>query len=473
MNKEVTVNHPERAQEWRNVPYDQLEVGQSCVITRRVTENDFYVFAQVSGNLNPMHLAGYDGDGDGAPEAVAPSMWLGALISSALGNVLPGPGTLYHAQDLEFLGRAKIGDTVEVCVTVQDKKPDRVVVLDTTVKRVSDEELLVRGQATVIAPEKQLVFEDIEAPSLRLDRHEHFERLFERCDEMPALRVSVAAPDDENSLGGALLAAQREFIVPILVGDEEKIREVAREIGESLEDVEIVNEPDDERAAAAAVALVHAGRADAVMKGHLHTDQLLRHVIKSDGGLRTHRRLSHVFIMDTPGLNRLLFVSDAAINIQPTLSEKVDITQNAIDVARALGVEVPKVAVLSAVETVNPKIPGTLDAAALAKMSERGQIKHGKVDGPLAMDNAIDLGAARTKGINSMVAGQADILIVPNLEAGNMLAKELTYVAMASAAGLVVGAKVPVIVNSRADDEMSRLASCAVALMYHAEFGRT
>ncbi|MEO1481201.1 MAG: bifunctional enoyl-CoA hydratase/phosphate acetyltransferase [Myxococcota bacterium] len=458
--------------EWRNVPYDELEVGQTASLTRVVTENDFYVFAQASGNMNPLHLADYDGDGDGETEAVAPSMWIGALISSALGNVLPGPGTLYREQHLEFLGRARIGDRLSIRVEVTEKRPERVVVLDTEVRNAESGAVLARGPATVTAPERKLVFEDIEAPELRVDRHVHFERLFEWCDAMPALRVAVAAPEDENSLGGALLAAKREFIVPILVGDEDKIRKVAAEMGEDLSGCEVVNVPEHDAAAAQAVALVHAGRARAVMKGHLHTDQLLRHVIKKDGGLRAGRRLSHVFIMDTPGLNRLLFVSDAAINIQPNLEEKVDITQNAIDVALALRVEEPKVAVLSAVETVNPKIPGTLDAAALAKMSERGQIKHGKVDGPLAMDNAIDVGAARTKGINSLVAGHADILIVPNLEAGNMLAKELTFVAMASAAGLVVGAQVPVIVNSRADSEMCRLASCAVALLYNARFGR-
>lgn len=459
------------AREWHNIPYHELEVGQAATLTRVVTENDFYVFARASGNMNPMHLADYDGDGDGSPEAVAPSMWVGALISAALGNVLPGPGTLYKKQDLEFLGRARVGDRLEIRVEVKEKRPERVVVLDTQVRRIRDGSLLVHGDAVVLAPERKLIFEDIETPTLRVDRHVHFERLFEWCDDMPAMNVAVAAPEDENSLGGALLAAQREFIVPILVGDEKKIRAVAEELDEDLSGIEIINEPDHDRAAAESVALVHVGRARAVMKGHLHTDQLLRHVIKRDGGLRAGRRLSHVFIMDTPGLNRLLFVSDAAINIQPDLEEKVDITQNAIDVARALRVEEPKVAVLSAVETVNPKIPGTLDAAALAKMSERGQIKHGRVDGPLAMDNAIDVGAARTKGINSLVAGHADILIVPNLEAGNMLAKELTFVAMASAAGLVVGAKVPVIVNSRADSEMCRLASCAVALLYSDRFG--
>lgn len=224
--------------------------------------------------------------------------------------------------------------------------------------------------------------------------------------------------------------------------------------------------PSHDEAAAKAVALVHENRVRGIMKGHLHTDVLVRHVLKRDGGLRTARRLSHVFVMDVPGLDHLLFVTDAAINITPDLDAKVDITQNAINLARAIGVETPKVGILSAVETVNSKIPSTLDAAILSKMAERGQIVGGDVDGPLAMDNAIDVDAAKTKGIKSRVAGKADILVVPNLEAGNMLAKELTFVAHAEAGGIVIGAQCPIVLTSRADDDKSRLASCAVAALY-------
>ena len=220
-------------------------------------------------------------------------------------------------------------------------------------------------------------------------------------------------------------------------------------------------------AAARAVELFHEGRAQAIMKGHLHTGQLLQHIVKSDGGLRTSSRISHVFVMDVPGLDHLLMVTDAAINIAPTLEEKVDIAQNAIDLAISIGIEVPKVGVLSAVETVNPKIPSTIDAAVLSKMADRGQIRGGIVDGPLAMDNAVDVEAAKTKGIKSLVAGHADILLAPNMEAGNMLAKELSFIAHAEAAGLVMGARCPIILNSRADDDKARLASCAVAALFH------
>jgi len=216
------------------------------------------------------------------------------------------------------------------------------------------------------------------------------------------------------------------------------------------------------------VALIHEGRAQALMKGHLHTDQLLHAILKKDGGLRTNRRLSHVFVMDVPGHDHLLFVTDAAINIVPDLDCKVSICQNAIDLALSLGIDLPKVGVLSAVETVTPSIPSTLDAAVLSKMADRGQITGGLVDGPLAMDNALDLRAARTKGITGLVAGHADILLAPNLEAGNMIAKELTYLAHAEAAGVVMGAQVPVILTSRSDDDKARLASCAVAALYAA-----
>jgi phosphate butyryltransferase len=240
--------------------------------------------------------------------------------------------------------------------------------------------------------------------------------------------------------------------------------------GFAIEDV-----PNPDAAAARAVELVHQGRAAAIMKGYLHTDELLRHVVKSQGGLRTLRRISHVFVMDAPALPGLLLVTDAVINIAPTLEDKVDIVQSAIELAIALGIVQPKVGILSAVETVNPKIPSTLDAAILSKMAERGQIRGGVVDGPLAMDNAVSLTSARTKGVVSAVAGRADVLVVPNVESGNILAKELTYAAQAEGAGIVLGAKVPVMLTSRADDERSRLFSCAVAVLYAAwrETGRT
>jgi phosphate butyryltransferase len=276
----------------------------------------------------------------------------------------------------------------------------------------------------------------------------------------------VVCPEDQNSLGGAVLSAERGLIHPVLIGDPQRIQAAAEKLGADISLWTMIAETDHRAAAERAVAMVNAGEAGAIMKGAIHSDELLSAVIKKQGGLRTHRRISHVFAMDVPTLPEILFISDAAINIAPDLLTKVDIVQNSIDLAHACGLEQPKVGVLSAVETINPNIPSTLDAAILSKMAERGQIRGALVDGPLAMDNAIDMEAARTKSIASFVAGRANVLIVPNLEAGNMLAKELTFVARAEAAGLVVGAKVPVILTSRADNDRARLTSCAIALLY-------
>ncbi|MEE4118074.1 MAG: bifunctional enoyl-CoA hydratase/phosphate acetyltransferase [Paracoccaceae bacterium] len=450
-----------------NVPLDQLRPGMTAETRRVCLADDFYVFANASGNLNPLHLPREDGDGDGIPEAVAPSMWVAALISSVLGNQLPGPGTLYCAQSLRFVGRAHAGDELIATVTVTEIGDDGIVTLATRVSH-TDGTPVVEGEAEVKAPLKPQTFHADDIPGLTVQRHAHFDALIERSEPLDPIPTAVVAPEGPNSLGGALLGRDHTLITPILVGDATAIRAAADEMGADIAGLEIVHEPDHAAAARRAVALVHEGRARALMKGRLHTDVLLSAIVKRDGGLRTARRLSHVFVMDVPGLPHLLMISDAAINITPDLETKVDITQNAIDLAHALGIAEPKVGILSAVETVNPRIPSTLDAAALAKMSERGQITGALVDGPLAMDNAIDLAAARTKGITSAVAGRAEILIVPNLESGNMLAKELTFVAHAEAGGVVIGAQVPIILTSRADDDKARLASCAIAALYAA-----
>lgn len=446
-----------------NKLYDELNVGDCASVKRVCTAKDLFVFAHASGNLNPLHIPHENNDESG--EAIAPSMWIGALVSSVLGNVLPGPGTLYKSQSFRFLDRAHVGDELTITVTVTEKQPNALVLLDTKVTGRGGE-TVAEGVAEVLAPLQKVRVEDGDVPEIVVQRHQHFDNYIRACDGLEPLVTAVVAPEDKSSLGGALLAAAHGLIRPILIGAEATIRKAAKETGADLAGLEIIDVPDHSAAAAKAVALVHAGSARAVMKGHLHTSDLLHHVLKRDGGLRTSRRMSHAFLMDVPGLDHVLIVSDAAINIAPNLETKVDITQNAIDVARALGIEVPKVGVLSAVETVNPQIPSTIDAAALSKMSDRGQIKGGIVDGPLAMDNAMDADAAKTKGVTSLVAGKAEVLIVPNLEAGNMLAKELAFVAGADAAGLALGASVPIILTSRADGEKARLASCAIAVLY-------
>ncbi|MEP2705793.1 MAG: bifunctional enoyl-CoA hydratase/phosphate acetyltransferase [Roseibium sp.] len=449
-----------------NKTYDQISIGDTAEIVRECSSNDLLVFAHASGNLNPIHLPDTDWTGDGQiDKPVAPGMWVGTLASAVLGNILPGPGTVYKAQSFRFLGRAAVGDKLHVKVTVTEKKSNNIVVLDLSVTR-GDGFCLVDGVAEVIAPIETIEFDADDLPAILVQRHRHFNRMIELAKTLPALPTAVVAPDDPNSLEGALKAAREGLIEPILIGAMSRIETAAMKLDEDLNGCNIIDIEDEIEAAGHAVELVHSGRVKAIMKGHLHSDHLLHHIVKRDGGLRTGRRISHVFVMDIPGRKTPVLISDAAINIAPDLKTKVDITQNAIDAARSLGLETPRVGILSAIETVNPAIPSSLDAAILSKMAERGQIKGAVVDGPLAMDNAIDVQAARTKGITSLVAGHAEVLIVPNLESGNMLAKELTFIAHAEAAGLVIGAKVPVMLTSRADDTRARLASCALALLY-------
>jgi len=292
-----------------------------------------------------------------------------------------------------------------------------------------------------------------------------YEQLMNRCRGLEPVPTAVAYPCEETALAGAIDAGTQGLIVPILVGPAATIREIAKAKGIDLGSTEIVDVSGSQASAAKAVALVREGKAELLMKGSLHSDEVLSAVIARETGLRTGRRLSHVFLMDVPSYHKVLLITDAAINIAPTLEDKVDICQNAIDLARTFGVERPKVAILAAVETVNSKMPATLDAAALCKMAERGQIKGGLLDGPLAFDNAISREAARMKGITSEVAGDPDILLAPDLEAGNMMAKQLSFLANADSAGLVLGARVPVILTSRADSLRSRIASCAVAVL--------
>ena len=292
-----------------------------------------------------------------------------------------------------------------------------------------------------------------------------YEHLLERCEKLDAVRTAVVHPCESTALTGAIEAAEKGLIVPILIGPRAKIEATAQVVGIDISHFQIVDVPHSHASAVKAVELLREAKAELLMKGSLHTDELMAAVVSRDGGLRTGRRISHVFVMDVPTYHKVLIVTDGAINIAPTLEDKVDICQNAIDLAISLGRQKPKVAILAAVETVTSKMPATIDAAALCKMVERGQITGGILDGPLAFDNAISKEAAETKHIHSDVAGDPDILVAPDLEAGNILAKQLTFLANADSAGLVLGAKVPIILTSRADSVRSRIASCAVAML--------
>ncbi len=448
----------------RNKTWAELKVGDSASIERSCSVQDLFLFAHVSGNVNPLMLPSAEGSPD-KTEPVAPSMWVGSLVSAVLGNLLPGPGTLYRAQDLHFLRRVHVGDKVRVTVVCREKREEPIAVFDTKIEDLSGH-VVCEGAAEIEAPTVTQVTEARDLPALIVDTVDHFGKLIALAAKMPPLKTAVVCPEDHNSLSGALLSARNGLIEPILIGDPGRIQAAAKALEADISPFALVAVSDPHAAAARAVAMVLEGKANAIMKGAIHSDALLAEVVKKDGGLRTHVRISHVFAMDVPTLDEILYISDAAINIAPDLMTKVDIVQNAVDLARACGLDRPRVGILSAVETINPAIASTLDAAVLSKMAERGQIRGADVDGPLAMDNAIDLEAARTKGIASLVAGRANVLIVPNLEAGNMLAKELTFVARAEAAGLVLGARAPVMLTSRADNDRARLASCALAQLY-------
>jgi len=462
------IAHLSRANEGRgmieNRIYDEISVGDAASIQRTISQQDIQLFAIASGDMNPTHLEDDVARDCGLSAATAHGMWSAGLISAVLGVKFPGPGTVYASQNLRFHAPARVGDTLTATVTATAKDDaTRGVTFACSVMTASGT-LLVSGEAQVIAPARKISRQLTSLPELLFeDKAARYQRLIGLAKGLEPIPMAVVHPCDAESLGGALQARDAGLIVPVLVGPQEKIRSVAAAEGFTLDGATIVDAAHSHEAAALAVRMAREGQVLALMKGSLHTDELMSEVVKRDGGLRTNRRISHVFLMDLPTYSSRLLITDAAINIEPTLEEKADIVQNAIDMAIMLGTETPKVAILAAVETVHPKMRSTTDAAALCKMADRGQIRGGLLDGPLAFDNAVSLAAARTKGIRSEVAGRAEILLVPDLESGNMIAKQLEYLAHAVAAGIVLGARVPIVLTSRADNAKTRAASCAIA----------
>jgi phosphotransacetylase/acyl dehydratase len=448
-----------------NRTFDEIAIGESASLSRTVTQEDIDLFAVVSGDVNPAHMDPAYAETDMFHKVIAHGMLGAGLISSVLGTKLPGPGTIYLGQDLRFLRPVSIGDTITATLRVTVKHPEKGDLLLDCSCTNQEGKVVISGIAHVRAPTEKVRRPRVELPDVRLSRHERFRALLAASAGQEPLATAVAHPCDANAIGAAVEAAHGGLINPILVGPKAKILKAAEAAKVDISAFRIVDTPHSDAAAAAAVALVQRGEAALLMKGSLHTDELLHAVLAPEAGLRTKRRLSHVYLMDVPSYPRPLLLTDAAVNIAPDLEAKRDIIQNAIDLAHVMGIECPKVAVLSAIETINPKLRSTLDAAALCKMADRGQITGGLVDGPLAFDNAVSPAAAAEKGIISKVAGLADILVVPDLEAGNMLAKQLTFLAGADAAGVVLGARVPIILTSRADAERTRMASCAVAVL--------
>ena len=448
-----------------NQTFDEIAVGDHASLVRTLALRDIELFAAMSGDVNPAHMDPAFAADDQFHKVIAHGMWGGALISTVLGTQLPGPGTIYLGQNLRFRRPVALGDTITVTVTAKEKQADKgIVVFDCRCTDQNGMEV-ISGVAEVMAPTTKVRRPRIELPEVSIQHHEHYRVLLARCEGLPPVRTAVIHPCDATSLAAAVEAAEAGLIEPVLVGPEVKIRKAAERAGFDIARFQLIDTPHSHAAAAMGAAMASRGEVAALMKGALHTDELMSAVLAADAKLRTERRVSHVYLMDVPAYPRPLLISDAAINIDPTLEEKADICQNAIDVAHVIGIAEPKVAILSAVETVNPKLRSTIDAAALCKMAQRGQITGGVLDGPLAFDNAINLKAAADKGIVSAVAGIADILIVPDIESGNMLAKQLTFMAGADSAGIVVGARVPIILTSRSDSTRTRIASCAIAVL--------
>ncbi len=448
--------------------YDEINIGDTASIKRTLTQRDIQLFAIVTGDMNPAHLDEAYAKTDIFQQIVGHGMWTGSMFSTLLGMQLPGLGTIYLSQTLNFLAPVHIGDEITATVTVssKDDKHKRIT-LETLCINTRGEKIL-EGVAIVLPPKVKTEWTAKPLPEVQIKNgdHDYEQWLLNKAKALKPLKTAVVHPVDALSLQGAVEAAQAGIIEPVLVGPEDKIRDIAKAASIDIGKYKIFPTPHSHAAAAAAVDMARRGEVESLMKGKIHTDELMEAVVNKEAGLRTDRRISHVFMLDVPSYHKPLFLTDAAISIMPTMMEKKDIIQNAADLFHALGLGTPKVAILAAVETVNEKMPATLDATALCKMSERGQITGAIVDGPLAFDNAISKESADIKGIVSQVAGDADILVVPDIESGNMLYKELRYFSGVQGIGIVLGAKVPIILTSRTSDAQNRVVSAALALLY-------
>lgn len=446
----------------KNHTFASMRIGDQASLTRTVGVNDISMVAALSGDVSPASLEPIFA-GAARGHSAAHGSWTAAMVAAVLGTRLPGPGTIQLEQDFRFLVPAMPGDTITATVRVTEKRDEgRIVSLDAICTNQRGERVL-EGTATVIAPETDMTLPAAPAPQAVLLPASRYIPFIKEARSLPPIRAAIVHPCSRAAILGAIEVRDEGLLDPLLIGPEAKIRAAADEAGVSLDGIDVEGTEHSHAAAARAVELAVSRRVDVLVKGSLHTDELLSAVVARDSGLRTARRISHAYVMDVPAYGKPVIVTDAAINIAPTLDHKRDIAQNAIDLMHLLSVDQPRVAILAAAETVNAAMPATLDAAALTVMAARGQITGGLVDGPLGFDNAISPEAAQTKGIISAVAGQADILLVPDLEAGNMLAKQLIYFAGATAAGLVLGARVPIVLTSRADPLSARIASAALA----------
>ncbi|OGA28324.1 MAG: enoyl-CoA hydratase, partial [Betaproteobacteria bacterium RIFCSPLOWO2_02_FULL_68_150] len=444
---------------------DEIQVGDQSVLTRTLRPEDIQLFAIMSGDVNPAHVDPEYAHSSMFHEVIAHGMWGGALISTVLGTEFPGPGTIYISQTLKFSRPVKVGDTITITVTCMQKfEHNKHMIFDCACIN-QDGLKVIGGEAEVLAPSEKIKRARMAMPEITIsDRDARYRRLFGRAQGLKAIKAAFVHPCDINSLQAAFSVRDTGLMEPVLIGPEARLRAMIEQHKLKLGLTRIINVPHSHAAAARAVELAHDEEVEALVQGSQTTEELLRAVIVPQG-LRTARRLSHVLYIDVPSHPRPIIITDMMVNIEPTLPHKVDIVQNAIDFAHLMGVPEPKVAILAGLETVTPRMRATLDAAALCKMADRGQITGGIVDGPLGFDNAVSLMSARTAGIRSAVAGQADVLLAPDLESGNMLAKQLEHLSDAISGGVVLGARVPIVLANRGDSVESRIASCVLALL--------
>jgi phosphate acetyltransferase len=453
--------------------FDEIKVGDSAKLARTLTEQDIMLFAVMSGDINPAHVDPEYAMSSRFREVIGHGMWSGALISTVLGTDFPGPGTIYLSQNLRFRRPVKVGDTITITVTAKEKDAEKgKVVLDTECMN-QDGEVVVSGTAEVIAPKEKVRRFKVDLPVVHFDDKEmRFREIMGRVKarKLEPVATAIIYPADPDSLAGAVAAASQGTIIPVLVGTESMIREIGEAANVDLSSLEIKPAGSPQEAIAVAIDLARDGKVEGLMKGSLSIEELIGPITSAAKGLRTDRRISHVHALDIPKYPKPLFITDTMINISPGLSEKREICQSAIDLARWLGIPAPKVALLAAVDTINPKMPATIQAATLCKMAERGQISGGILDGPLTIDDAVSFKIAERTGFRSAVAGQADILLAPDLESGNMIARQLVSLADALSAGIVLGARVPITLTGPGDGRYEWLASAAlvqiVAHMY-------
>lgn len=464
------MNPPETSRLLENRCYDELTVGESANLTRTLTQQDIELFAILSGDVNPAHLDEAYARETPFHKVIAHGMWGGTLISTVLGTSLPGPGTIYVKQSLAFVRPVGLGDIITVTVTVKDKLEKNHVILDCVCSNQAGKPVII-GEAEVIAPDVKVRRPATTLPELELRHHERFARLMQRAQGLPPARCAVIHPLDATALQAAMQAHRAGLIEALLVGPQADIEALAQAHGIDLSpalwhDCAAAHNPapDASTSLREALALIHRGEAEVLMQGAVPTRELLQALMARESGLRAKRRISHACIADVPGRSEPLLITDAALNIQPTLQAKRDIAQNAIDLALKMGLS-PRVAVLSAANEPGSQLASSVDAVALCEMAGQGQITGGIVDGPLPFDVAISPEAARVRHTGSPVAGHANVLLVPNLETGDMLVKQLEHLAQADVAGIVLGARAPVILNSATNTPRTRLASAALALL--------